>query len=391
MNYLLSIIVPTKDRYKYLKHLILLIKGFNLKEIELVIHDNTKDNAEILAFIKNLSYPHLKYYHHSEKIPIDQNATKALLKSTGEFVCYIGDDDGVTRNIVEWAKWMKYNKIEALRSRKPYLYLWPDAVINSNNKRSSVLVYHNSNETCEYLNPIEELNIVCKIGMQNIGLMPKLYHGVVRRDILDKIYRVGGRYFPGAAGDMANAVALSFFVEKFVVVDFPVTIHGSSQMLGGGIVRRKNEIAELSEVNFITQEVRDNWEKRIPRLWHTFFVWPESGTKALRYMSKEEYISKINYDYMLAHFLSIRNSSFFNMCLPYSKNKNKLIKYYLKFKSAKTLVKIKKLVSYMFFWDRRLIYSVKLEENIENIVCAEKKLFERTGVINFDALKKAGN
>lgn len=311
MSYLLSIIVPTKDRYLYLKPLITLVSGFNLSEIELVIQDNTQDNTEILDFIGKLQYPHLKYYHHVEKIPLEQNATWAVINSTGEYVCMIGDDDGVSRTILDTVKWMKKNSIEALRSRLPYHYLWPDAVINSNNKKSSIVAYHQSRNSCDFLNAIVELGKVGKIGMQYIGQMPKLYHGVVKRDVLDMIYKIGGRYFPGAAGDMANAVALSFIVSKFVVVDFPVTIHGSSKMLGGGIVMRKKEMATLEEVDFVSQSVKDNWEKSIPPIWHTCFVWPESACKALKYMAKEDYIARIDFDYMLAHFLSRVGLSFF--------------------------------------------------------------------------------
>ena len=48
---LLSIIIPTKDRYKYLKILISLIDSYNLSELELIIQDNTSDNTEILKFL----------------------------------------------------------------------------------------------------------------------------------------------------------------------------------------------------------------------------------------------------------------------------------------------------------------------------------------------------
>lgn len=388
MSYLLSIIVPTKERYKYLKPLISLIKNFNSTEIELVIQDNSYDNSEIIEFIKNISFNHIKYFHHIEKLTTVQNFDKAVLNSTGEYVCFIGDDDGVTRNVLECVKWMKKNKIEALRSRKPTNYLWPDAIVNSNNKYTSVLSYQEHKLVYEYLKPEDELKKVCKIGMQNLGLMPKLYHGIVRRDILNKIHKIGGTYFPGAAGDMANAVALSFIVRNYAVVDFPITIHGSSKMLGGGIVRKQQEMAKLAEVDFISKDVIDNWEKSIPPIWHTCFVWPESATKALRYMSKEEYIVKIDYDYMLAHFLSRLNFSFLRMCFTFSKNKNKLVLHYIKFKYISILVWIKAIISFFFIWDRRLIYSVKIERNVANIFDAEKVLFNKTNEINFDGLKQ---
>ena len=48
MGYLLSIVVPTKNRYYYLKSLIKLVQSFNSNEIELVVQDNTENNSEIL-------------------------------------------------------------------------------------------------------------------------------------------------------------------------------------------------------------------------------------------------------------------------------------------------------------------------------------------------------
>lgn len=388
MSYLLSIVVPEKDRYKYLKPLIELIRGFSLDDLELVIQDNTIDNAEILEFIDSISYPHLKYYHHKEKLSVVQNANKGVLNSTGEYVCMIGDDDGIVRNIIECVKWMKMNDVEALRPRHSTFYLWPDAVINSSNKQSSLLSYQDTKPTFQYINPIEEVKRLGGIGMQNIGLLPKVYHGIVKRSILDKVYNIGETYFPGAAGDMANAVALSFCVKKFVIVDFPVTIHGSSQMTGGGIVRKKNEMAKLDEVDFITQEVVDNWETTIPRIWHTCFVWPESATKGLRYMSQVNLIQNINYDYMLAHFISRVGLSYINLCSPFIKSKIGVIKIYTKFKFISILVKLKALLALITFWDKRLLYSVKRVHNVDDIILAEKTLFEKTGPINYSGIKE---
>ena len=109
MNYLLSIVVPTKDRYYYLKYLIELISSFNTSDIELVIQDNTYDNQEILNYLNEYLNPHVKYYHIKEHLSQSENSDKAILNSSGEYVCFIGDDDAVTRHIVDCVKWMKSN------------------------------------------------------------------------------------------------------------------------------------------------------------------------------------------------------------------------------------------------------------------------------------------
>lgn len=77
MSYLLSLVVPTKNRYPYLKHLIQYIKSFNSDKIELVIQDNATDNAEIVGFIKEEDFVHLKYYHTKESISVGLNSDKA--------------------------------------------------------------------------------------------------------------------------------------------------------------------------------------------------------------------------------------------------------------------------------------------------------------------------
>ena len=56
MQPIISVMVPTKNRYKYLIHLITLIEGFNDKRIELVIHDNSDNNSEIINFMNGKSF-----------------------------------------------------------------------------------------------------------------------------------------------------------------------------------------------------------------------------------------------------------------------------------------------------------------------------------------------
>ena len=48
MNPKLSIVVPTKNRYKYLYHLIDLVGDLDTNLVELVIQDNSTDNTEII-------------------------------------------------------------------------------------------------------------------------------------------------------------------------------------------------------------------------------------------------------------------------------------------------------------------------------------------------------
>ena len=137
MSYLLSIIVPTKDRYEYLKPLIELVQSFHSDDIELVIQDNTNNNTEIIDFINQVGYRHLKYFHVVEQISVAQNSDLAILNSTGEYVCFIGDDDGVSYHIISAVKWMKDKGVDVLKTTMTS-YKWPSFNVSRIGNFSSV-------------------------------------------------------------------------------------------------------------------------------------------------------------------------------------------------------------------------------------------------------------
>ena len=60
-NPIISIVVPTKNRYKYLKQFIILVESFKDERIELFIQDNSDDNSEILEFLSNKDLVSTKY------------------------------------------------------------------------------------------------------------------------------------------------------------------------------------------------------------------------------------------------------------------------------------------------------------------------------------------
>lgn len=100
MKPLLSIVIPTKDRYEYLIQLIELIESFKSDDIEIVIQDNTKENKDILSFVHKRLSENFRYSHVSEQLTISENSDRAIRNSTGEYVCFLGDDDGMhKRNI----------------------------------------------------------------------------------------------------------------------------------------------------------------------------------------------------------------------------------------------------------------------------------------------------
>ena len=302
MKPLLSIVVPTKDRYKYLKHLITLIDSFHSDEIELILQDNTANNEEIVTFLNQKAYPYIKYTHSFEQISVSENSDRALLNSSGEYVCYIGDDDGVTSHIIDCVKWMKLNDIDVVVPAS-VVYLWPDYQDSLNPNLNSIIQYEEFSNKIEIVNIGEALNKSLNEGFINRGILPLLYHGIVKRSALDEIYKIGGTFFPGPSPDMANGVALCFSIKKYARVDFPIIISGASAEHAGGAHKLKDELAEIEDCPFLPQNAKENWERNLPKIWAGETVWPESAIKALRYMNKEDVIKRVNFEFAQAMFI----------------------------------------------------------------------------------------
>lgn len=326
MNPLLSIIVPTKDRYEYLKPLIELVKGFAFDEVELVVQDNTKNNGEILQFIQELDYPHLKYFHTPEQISVSDNCDLGILNSTGKYLCLLGDDDGVSKHILEAVHWMDKNKVEVLRSTM-MSYKWPSFNFSKIANFSAVLMLGIYNKSKTKINPVAELHKSLKSGGGSVYNLPKVYHGIAKRSTMDKIYKIGGTYFPGASPDISNAVAMCFVTDNFMYWDFPIIIPGNSIRTGGDAQKYKGQCAPVSEIAFLPKDTEKKWESFIPKVWSAETIMPESLCKSLRYMGKEDFIKHLDKEMMLAHFV-VGHPELKNLANAKTQNKIKL-NYYI--------------------------------------------------------------
>ena len=280
---LLSIVVPTKNRYKYLFCLIELIEGFKSEEIELVIQDNSDDNSEIMRFCNKTVFTNLKYYHTEESISVVSNSDKAVLHSTGEYVCVIGDDDGITSDIVNQVKIMKDKGYEAMLTRLA-IYNWPDYVDNSCFRLSGTMTVDKMIGRNNTIDPKAELLKVCKNGFKDIGRLPKVYQAVVKRSTLDKIYDKCGTFFPGPSPDMANAIALSSLVDKVWYNEKPTIITGQCKSVGGG-ERLLDKLVPLTEVAHLPKDILSYWDNKLPVLWCSDTIWPGSAYIAAKRMN----------------------------------------------------------------------------------------------------------
>lgn len=302
MTPIVSVVVPTKNRYKYLKQLISLIESFNDSRIELLIHDNSDNNREILEFLSGKSPVSTSYYYDTEKLSMGENAERGINKAKGEYICFIGDDDAVCRNIADCAEWMRENQIDAVRSL--YLnYCWNE---DKGENRGSVY-YDDISFACRLGDPIAEMKKVLNDGVPDFKYMAKIYHGIIKKSVLEDVQRHGECLFPGPTPDMSGAVSIAFFIKKYVMINVPIVMPGMSRMVGGGVM---GKVLSLDEVSFITDSDREKWPADYPPLWATELIWPVCAINALKSVNHKEYLSELNKNKLLSRLIIIHRTYF---------------------------------------------------------------------------------
>ena len=147
----------------------------------------------------------------------------------------------------------------------------------------------------------KELEDVLNFGGVKILNLPRIYHGIIRRDILEKIYIETNSYFPGPSPDMANAVAICKYIDKYEMIDVPLIISGHSKTSGGGQGAQGQHYGEISKLSFLPKDTAANWNEDVPFYWSGSTIYAESVIQALKRTNRIDLIKKFNFEYLIAN------------------------------------------------------------------------------------------
>lgn len=294
-NYLVSVVIPTKNRYSTLFPLVEVLKKLceEHRELEVVIHDNSDENDKAISFFSKVACSNIKYFYSSEWLSVGDNSDKAILCSSGDFVSFIGDDDAFVPEILDVARWMKEKEIDSCGCEYS-LYRWPAALLKGKNS----FEYKSMIDIYEEIDCAKEIKRIMKNGIQSKNKLPGVYHGLVRRTVLDNVYKKTGTFFPGPSPDMANAFALSLFVKKHIMINVPFIVDGYSKASTGHLTEAKTHIGRLEDQQFLPKDTVEKWTNVIPKIWLPNTIWPESAIQALKRCGREELVNDFNYNAM---------------------------------------------------------------------------------------------
>ncbi len=334
---LLSIVIPTRNRRTYVESAVASILAIDDPQIELVIQDNSDEQILSESLSGYLKDCRLKYRYTPPPLSSVGNFNNAIQHATGEYVCIIGDDDGINPQILEAVRWAKANNIDALTGNLCANYRWANTgapnTFFTKMTDSTLTVTHFSGRFRQ-VDIEKSLREFCNSGFTyHIEYdLPRVYHGIVKRVLLNELHYKNGAYIKALSPDIYLSLAITNYVKNLVVIDYPLTIPGvcqkSSSVIEGQI---NNHPRGLNAIPHLQNNPGYVWTKEVPALYTIETIWADSSFHAFRDINREDLLERFNSYEMYARIL-MRNPDTWRVCIDHmmkisnANNFNKLIR-----------------------------------------------------------------
>lgn len=236
----ISIIIPTRDRCRYLPEAVRTALAIDDPDIEVIVSNNSSldDTDQVMA---GFSDPRLRLVNPGARVSMRQNFEFALSQSTGDYVIFIGDDDGIIPG-----QFRSLRRI--LETERPdgviwsfLTYNWP-VEANTGKAGGLRLSYR------KLFGNVQELDSVAmRKRLENGNFLdfypqPAIYHGCMSRQRLMRLANDQGEVFLSHSPDLHISFRATQAGEgRYVFVQHPFTINGFSPASTGGGWQRTAE------------------------------------------------------------------------------------------------------------------------------------------------------
>ena len=306
INPLLSILIATKNRIPFCISAIKSILSFSELDFELIIQDNSDSNELSCYIANNIKDKRLIYNYTPPPYSSIDNFNAVMSLAKGEYVCLIGDDDGINPEIFDVVRWAKINKIDSIYPKVYASYIWPNTL---SQYQSGHLSINKFTSHVFSINPKNKLHLLLKNGIVNYMdfQLPKVYHGIVKRDCFEEIFSLTGHYFGGLSPDIYSAVALASIVKKHYIIDYPLTISGVCNASTTIDNIKGAHAGKLEKAPHFRDRNEYVWDENIPRFYSVQTIWAESAIKAIKELNIEIDLRDFNLPKMVAMSLLYNN------------------------------------------------------------------------------------
>ncbi len=301
---LLTIAIPTHNRAKYAIPTIHSLLAIADERIEIIVSDTSTD-GELAAYIEGegasiLQDSRLKYLRSYARLDMTDNHNTALAAATGEYVCLIGDDDTITADALRAVAWASERGVELIAPNVVANYAWPDfrSRYFGAKHASRMYIVKNFGEVAIRRSSQAIDDALCNAAQGTEGL-PKIYHGIVKRTLLERVRERSGAYFHGSSPDVSGAIGLALCSDSFMVIDYPLTIPGASGGSNTGRSAMNTHKGKLGQEAQTKSFEDKGWSLGVPRFFSVETVWAHAALETISRIAPAR-VSQFNFARLMA-------------------------------------------------------------------------------------------
>jgi glycosyltransferase involved in cell wall biosynthesis len=295
-----TVIIPTRDRIETLGATLRTCLRQEYNNFEIIVCDNHSSDGT-RSLVESYKDQRIRYINPGRRLSMSGNFEFALRHVTEGFVMFIGADDAMMPNAVQYVSSIvnKY-QVDAVSCRQA-TYIWPNFPEKNIAGR---FIFGGWRDDIEVRDSHKWINKALNFKTNYCFDLPNLYCGFVHKRIIDKAYK-NGIYFKSMTPDAYSAFATAIFVDKYAFSNKPFSIAGASAKSNGAA--SMNTASSKEEViNFYSENDIDFHEKFVVCPSYEIIAAEAFSQLALNF-PKECVRYKINYKAMLNRALSSVN------------------------------------------------------------------------------------
>ena len=256
-----SVIIPTRERAKYLKYAVEGCLAQDFSDFEVIVADNCS-SAATSDTVGQFSDSRIRYLRSDEPLAMSENWERAVRHAQGEYITVLGDDDVLLSHALsDVAALIRDTHAQALRWSLAY-YRWPDVDVNLG-PNLFVIPLQTGSDWQEGLSTIQDVTN----GIRHYSELPSLYNSFVHREVLSTIRATTGRVFSSMTPDIYSGFAIAAVAPRYISMLRPASVAGTcARSNGEGVMRSgaKSDVAlEFAELN---ERFGFHWHAAAPHL-----------------------------------------------------------------------------------------------------------------------------
>jgi glycosyltransferase involved in cell wall biosynthesis len=223
-----TVIIPTRDRSETLSATLRTCLRQTYKNFEIIVSDNhsSDDTKNVVDYYKD---ERVRYINPGRRLSMSGNFEFALGQVTDGFVMFIGSDDGIMPDAIEYVNSIvNKHKVDAVSCRQA-TYIWPNF---PDEKIAGRFVFGGWRNDVEIRQSSDWINKTLNFQVNYCFDLPNLYCGFVHKRVIDKAYK-DGTYFKSITPDAYSAFATAIFTDRYAFSHRPFSIAGASAKSNG--------------------------------------------------------------------------------------------------------------------------------------------------------------